>query len=417
MAGLGHGAGIAISPHFAMTGSPSCQSPLASFKPFHGRVHLFAGSSHPTLARRIAHHLDMPLSGATLAKFSNGETRVEIEVSCRGCDAFVIQPICASSDGKLTVNDALMELLIFVSALRGSSAQRITAVVPLYGYSRQDKKDRARVAVVARLVASLLEIAGIDRVMAVELHADQIMGFFRRPLDNIYAETPLRRHIAKTFDRGEDVVVVTPHASGFKRAARIANKLHRRGNLQGAEIAVISKARLRRKDKKGRMRLVGNVRGKVAIIVDDLADTCKTLVRATRCLTEEGARCCVAYVTHGMLSGRALERLNNCHALAYVVVTNTMPQAANKAKCPKLVVVDVSEVIAAGIFRAHCNESISAMFGGSGTNTNNNTPKGTPRGSISRSPLLTPPRASRKFARGTASKKGSANSAPAQRQQ
>lgn len=324
--------------------------------PHHGdfKMKLLAGNSHPALAKKIASILGISMSDTLCDNFANGETRVEIKESCRGADCFVIQPICNTEDGKKGVNDALMELLIMVSALRGSSAERITAVMPIYGYARQDKKDKSRAAISARLVADLLEAAGVDRAMTVDLHASQIQGFFAKPMDNLYAEDLMLMHMKKHI-KGE-LVVVSPDAGGAKRASRVACKL-------GADVdcAIISKERLKANEVAS-MRLVGSVKDRIAIIVDDMADTCGTLCLAVDTVRAAGALQVHAYVVHGVLSGPAIERINKCEGLTSVCVTNTLPQTANLKACPKLQVVDCSELIAQAIACTHNNSSISALF-------------------------------------------------------
>jgi ribose-phosphate pyrophosphokinase len=301
----------------------------------------------------------MDISDALVTNFSNGETRVEIKNSCRGCDCYVIQPICNTEDGVKSVNDTLMELLIMIAALRGSSAERITAVMPIYGYARQDKKDKSRAAISARLVADLLEAAGCDRVMTVDLHASQIQGFFSKPMDNLYAEDLLTSHMTQQFQRlasAAELVVVSPDAGGAKRASRVACKL---GSL--VDCAIISKERLKANEVAS-MRLVGSVKDRIAIIVDDMADTCGTLTLAVETVKAAGALEVHAYVVHGVLSGPAIKRINECKDLTSVVVTNTVPQDANLKRCPKLQVIDISSLLATAIACTHSNNSISALF-------------------------------------------------------
>lgn len=321
------------------------------------KMKLLTGNAHPALARLIADALGTEIAETLVDNFANGETRVEIKESCRGYDCFVIQPICNTEDGKKGVNDALMELLIMVSALRGSSAERITAVMPIYGYARQDKKDKSRAAISARLVADLLEAAGVDRAMTVDLHASQIQGFFSKPMDNLYAEDlmllHMHRHVKKS---GTPLVVVSPDAGGAKRASRVACKLG-----SDVDCAIISKERLKANEVAS-MRLVGSVKDRIAIIVDDMADTCGTLCLAVDTVKKLGAVEVHAYVVHGVLSGPAIDRINKCEGLTSVVVTNTMPQAVNTKNCPKLEVVDCSQLLAQAIACTHNNSSISALF-------------------------------------------------------
>jgi len=325
---------------------------------FNGKLRLFAGTCHPELCKQIAAHLDVSLCLAIMGTFANGETRVEIQESCRACDAYVIQPICTSHDGSKSVNDMLMEILITISALRGASANRVTAVLPIYGYARQDKKDKSRAAITARLCADMLEVAGVDRVITVDLHASQIQGFFSKPVDNLYAEKLLIEHMKQIKDKceaeGNVLVVVSPDAGGAKRASRVATKL-------GVDCAIVAKERLKANEVAS-MRLVGSVKGKVAILVDDMADTCGTLCLGAQTLVKKGALEVHACVVHGVFSGSALDKVNDCKELASVITTNTLPQNANEKKCSKLHVLDVSSLLAEAIRNVHLGQSVSALF-------------------------------------------------------
>lgn len=319
--------------------------------PINKHIQLFTGNAHPELAQSISKVLDIPLSKTIVGEFANGETRVELLDNCRGCDAFIIQPVCRS--GKNSVNDNLMELHVIASALHVSSATRITAVMPIYGYARQDKKDRSRAAITAGVIAKHLEADGINRVIVLDLHASQIQGFFDIPVDNLYAENLLLEHL-KGKNVGTDFVIVSPDAGGSGRAIRVSQKL-------GTTYAIISKNR-RKVNEVERMDLVGDVKGKIAIIVDDMADTCGTLVRASDLLQQKGAVTVHAFVTHGVFSEPAMERLNNCVSLKSVVVTNTIPQKDNQRRCKKIEVVDIAPLLGEVIKRTHNEESISELF-------------------------------------------------------
>lgn len=320
---------------------------------------IIGGNAHPILTQAICKTIGIPKTKCVVGNYVNGETRVEIKESCRGCDMYIIQPICNAEDGSANVNDHLMELMVMISAARAASAERITAVMPIYGYARQDKKDKSRAPISARLVADLLQTAGIDGSITIDLHASQIQGFFTKPMDNLYAEDYLCAHMKHAFFqkrnlKQEDIVVVSPDAGGAKRAMRVAKKL-------GVGCAIISKERLKANEVAS-MRLVGSVDGKMAILVDDMADTCGTMVLACRTVKEAGAQEVHAYVVHGVLSGPAIKRINECEALTSMVVTNTIPQCTNQQNCRKLFVVDISLILAEAIRRTHSHQSLSEMF-------------------------------------------------------
>jgi len=328
------------------------------------KVRLFAGSVHPQLCQAISEHLGIPLSTAFVGKFSNGETRIELHQSCRGFHAYVIQPICASEDGKLSVNDGLMEVLLFTSALKRASTKSVTVVLPLYGYARQDKKEKSRASITARLIADLLEASGIDRVITVDLHSSQIEGFFSKPVDNLQAQALLVNHILarwgsllkkneKQNGSRSGVMVVSPDAGGTKRALQIAKQL-------GVPTAIISKERAEA-SKIQRMMVVGNVSGQICILVDDLADTCGTLAMAAETLNASGAAEVHAYVVHGVFSGNAWKTLTNCKHLLSIVTTNTLPQGRTKSQLQsKIEVIDISPLLASAIQLIHTNKSLTS---------------------------------------------------------
>jgi len=328
------------------------------------KVRLFAGSVHPQLCQAISEHLGIPLSTAFVGKFSNGETRIELHQTCRGFHAYVIQPICASEDGKFSVNDGLMEVLLFTSALKRASAKTVTVVLPLYGYARQDKKEKSRASITARLVADLLEASGIDRVITVDLHSSQIEGFFSKPVDNLASQALLVNHIQarwgpllkkneKKNGTRSGIMVVSPDAGGTKRALQIAKQL-------GVATAIISKERSEASVVQ-RMMVVGNVAGQICILVDDLADTCGTLAMAAETLNASGAAEVHAYVVHGVFSGNAFKTLTNCRSLLSIVTTNTLPQGRIKSQFQsKIEVIDISPLLASAIQLIHTNKSLTS---------------------------------------------------------
>jgi len=305
---------------------------------------LFTGNANRALAEEIARSLGLPLSDAEVTCFSDGEIYVQINENVRGADVFVIQPTCPP------VNDNLMELLIMIDALKRASAHRITAVLPYYGYARQDRKVQPRVPISAKLVADLLEAAGVDRVLALDLHAGQIQGFFNVPVDHLFAAPVIIDYLGKK--DLQDVVIVSPDAGGVERARAIAKRLD-------AGLAIIDK----RRDKPGAavaMHLIGDVRDRDAVVIDDMIDTAGTLVQAVGAVQREGARRILACGVHPVLSGPALERLNTV-PLEEVVVTNSIPVAEAKRK-PWLTVLSVAPLLGEAIRRIHDEESVSTLF-------------------------------------------------------
>ena len=267
----------------------------------HGPLRLYAGNSHPKLAQDIASHLGLPLSPHSTSNFKNGETGCIIHDSVRDCDVFIIQSTCNPCP-----NEYLMELVIMMDALKRGGASRITAIIPLFGYARQDKKDKSRSPITGKLVADMLELAGADRVITIDLHASQLQGFVSYPIDNLYAMPLLHDHIrSKVSDSGdaEDIVIVSPDAGGAKRAESLSKKL-------GADLAIFSKKR-EKANEVSQMILVGDVKGKKCVIVDDMVDTAGTLCLAARQLVEYGATEVYAACSHGVLSDPALQRIND----------------------------------------------------------------------------------------------------------
>ncbi|KAI9720527.1 MAG: hypothetical protein M1828_005611 [Chrysothrix sp. TS-e1954] len=312
-------------------------------------IKLLTGNSHPDLAKLVADRLGIELTKILVLQYSNSETSVTIGESVRDEDVFILQ-----STPPQSINDSLMELLILLSACKTASARRITAILPNFPYARQDKKDKSRAPITARLMANMLQTAGCQHVITMDLHASQIQGFFNVPVDNLYAEPSTLRWIRSNFpDVKGKCVIVSPDAGGAKRATSIADSLD-------LGFALIHKERAR-PGEVSRMVLVGDVRGRVAIIVDDMADTCGTLCKAAEVVMDHGAESCIAVVTHGILSGNAIERLNGSR-LEKLVVTNTVPLGSKMEHCDRIEVVDVSPTLAEACRRTHNGESVSFLF-------------------------------------------------------
>jgi ribose-phosphate pyrophosphokinase len=310
-------------------------------------VIVFAGSSNPALARDICRYLGTDLAKADVGRFSDGETQVEVTENVRGGDAFVIQSTCPPT------NDNLMELLLMLDALKRASAGRITAVVPYYGYARQDRKVSPRVPISAKLVADLTTTAGATRVLTMDLHAGQIQGFFNIPVDNVYATPVLLRYIRERLVDGEAVTVVSPDAGGVERARAFAKRLD-------ANLAIIDKRRAG-PNEVAEMKIIGEVTGRLAVIVDDIVDTAGTIVAAADALRNAGAQEVIACCTHPVLSGHALESVGGS-TLTSLVVTDTIPLRDAARKTPKIVVLSVAHLIGEAIRRIHNEESISSLF-------------------------------------------------------
>jgi len=310
-------------------------------------IKLLTGNSHPTLAKLVADRLGIQLTKILVLQYSNQETSITIGESVRDEDVFVLQSTAPGD-----INDGLMELLIMINACKTASARRITAVIPNFPYARQDKKDKSRAPISAKLIANMLQTAGCNHVITMDLHASQIQGFFNVPVDNLYAEPSTLRWMRDNLPIKE-CVIVSPDAGGAKRATSIADGL----DLQ---FALIHKERAR-PNEVSRMTLVGDVKGKTAVIVDDMADTCGTLVKAADVCIQNGAKDAIAIVTHGILSGEAIERLNGSRLLK-VVVTNTVPHDEKKMRCDKLETIDISPTLAEACRRTHNGESVSFLF-------------------------------------------------------
>jgi len=318
-----------------------------------GRIQLFTGNSNRELAENIANFLGIPLSRCDVGKFSNGETSVMIGESVRDNDVFIIQTTTNPNP-----NDNLMELLIMIDAAKRASAKRITAVIPSFGYARQDKKDKSRAPITSKLVANLLQVSGADRIITMDLHASQIQGFFDIPVDNLLAEGLVLRYIRENIKGSvEEKVVVSPDAGGVKRAKSVADKL-------GCDLAIIHKERKKANEVES-MTLVGDVKGKIAILVDDMADTCGTLKLAAETLKKEGATAIYALASHGILSGPAVEKIESSN-LENLIVTNSVTMAPEAKLCKKIKQMDVGPMLAEAIRRTHHGESISILFNNHG---------------------------------------------------
>ncbi len=309
------------------------------------KIKVFTGNSNPLLAEEICRYLHLPLSQITVRRFSDGEIFVEVGENVRGTDVFVIQPTSPP------VNDHLMELLIMIDALRRASARRITAVMPYYGYARQDRKVAPRVPISAKLVADLITAAGAGRVLCMDLHAGQIGGFFNIPVDHLFATPVVLEYLRKNMEG--DAVIVSPDAGGVERARAIAQRLQ-------CGLAIIDKRRQRANEAKA-MHIIGDVKDKLAVVVDDMIDTAGTLTEAARAIMDQGARAVWACATHGVLSGPAFERLSQS-PLQQVIVTNTIPVDPEKAAAARVTSLSVAKLLGEAIRRIHMEDSVSSLF-------------------------------------------------------
>jgi ribose-phosphate pyrophosphokinase len=308
---------------------------------------VFAGSANPVLAQDISRHLKLPLGRAHVGRFSDGEVTFELMENVRGKDVFIVQPTCPPA------NDHLMELLVMADACKRASAGRITAVIPYFGYARQDRRPRAtRVAITAKLVANMIAGAGVNRVLTVDLHADQIQGFFDIPVDNVYASPVLLGDAWKqTYD---NMIVVSPDVGGVVRARALAKR------LDDADLAIIDKRRPRPNESKV-MNIIGDVEGKACVLVDDMVDTAGTLCQAAQALKDEGATRVVAYITHAVLSGPAIDRID-ASVMDELVVTDTIPLGKAAAACPKIRQLSVAGLLAETMRRIRDEESVSSLY-------------------------------------------------------
>jgi ribose-phosphate pyrophosphokinase len=307
---------------------------------------VFAGNANPALAGNIARHIGVPLGNASITKFSDGEISVELNENVRGKDVFVIQPTCAPT------NDSIMELLLISDALHRASANRITAVIPYFGYARQDRRVRsARVAISAKVVADMVSTVGVNRVLTVDLHAEQIQGFFSIPVDNVYGSPVLTDDIER--QRYENLLVVSPDIGGVVRARAVAKQLN-------VDLAIIDKRRPQANEAQV-MHIIGDVENRCCLIVDDIVDTAGTLCKAADALKEHGASQVVAYCTHPVLSGSAIKNIENS-SMDSLVVTDTIPLSEAGEQCAKIRQLSMAKLLAESIRRVSNEESISAMF-------------------------------------------------------
>jgi ribose-phosphate pyrophosphokinase len=308
-------------------------------------LRVFGGSAHPALVESIARNLGVPLGRAHLARFSDGETWFQIQDNVRGADVFVIQPTSPP------VNENLMELLVMLDAFKRSSASRITAVLPYYGYARQDRKDKPRVPISAKLVADLLSAAGADRVLTMDLHASQIQGFFNFPVDHLFAAPVIIDYVARL--KLSRLTIVSPDAGGVERARAYAKRLE-------AQLAIVDKRR-ESPNVAEVHHVVGDVEGRTALVVDDIVDTAGTLAKVTEALKEAGAREVLASCSHGVLSGRAMERIDAA-PLSRLIVTDSIPPVAEERRSEKIVVLSIAELMAKAVRNIHEEASVTSLF-------------------------------------------------------
>ena len=308
---------------------------------------VFSGRSHPALTEEICASLGIEQGHITLYSFSDGEHYVQIDENVRGADVFIVQPTCPPS-----VNDFLVELLIMLDAFKRSSARRITAVIPYYGYARQDRKNKPRVPITAKLAADLIGTAGADRVLTLDLHAAQIQGFFNIPVDHLFAAPVIVGHLLKTIETS-NLTIVSPDAGGVERARAYAKRL-------GASLAIIDKRRIAANQTEV-MNIIGDVSGRDVYIVDDIIDTAGTLIHSVQALFEQGAKSISAACTHPVLSGPAIQRINSSD-LMQVIATNSIPTEEKEMDCPRLKTLSIASLLAEAIKRIHDEDSVSSLF-------------------------------------------------------
>jgi len=311
------------------------------------QMKVFSGTANPELSKKIAESIGVPLCKSTIRRFADGEVFVEVEENVRGMDVFVIQPTCAP------VNENIMELLVIIDTLKRASADRITAVIPYYGYARQDRKVQPRTPITSKLVADLLTAAGAHRVLAVDLHAGQIQGFFNIPVDHLFATPIFMDWLMKEQKSPDDLIIVTPDAGGTERARAYAKRLN-------VDLAVIDKRRTGPNQSEV-MNLIGDVSGKNVIIVDDIVDTAGTLAQAARAIMDNKAKSVMAISTHAVLSGPAIRRINES-PIASMVVSDTIPLGEKLVQCPKIKVLSVAKLLGEAMRRIHTGESVSSLF-------------------------------------------------------
>ncbi|KAM9967405.1 hypothetical protein ACTFIW_001489 [Dictyostelium discoideum] len=307
-------------------------------------VRLISGSAHPQFAELLSKGMNIELSKCESKHFLNGETSVILGESVRSASVYIIQPTCSPN-----VNDNIMELLVLVDAVRRASSKHITAVIPFFGYGKQNKKEKSREPITGKLIANLIETSGVDRVISMDLEASQIQGFFNIPVDNLYAEPLIVKYIEKHYKHLGEKVVISPAVDGVKRAKLVSDKLN-------CDLAILDR---QTKGDKEDMILVGDVSGKVAIIIGSIADTCETLALAAKILKSKGATNVFALVSHGELSGNAIETLNNSE-LEELVITNSIPQTEKSKQCPKLKIINVTPMFCEALKRIIHGESITA---------------------------------------------------------
>lgn len=306
---------------------------------------IFTGNSNPVLAKQICEYLTIPLGGAKVKTFSDGEIQIEIDENVRGKDVFVIQSTCAP------VNNNLVELLLMIDALKRASAQRITAVIPYYGYARQDKKVAPRVPISAKMIADLLTVAGSKRVITMDLHAGQIQGFFDIPVDNLFAAPVILDYLRENF--GSQAVIISPDAGGVERARAFAKRID-------AGLAIVDKRRDAPNQAKA-MAVIGDVKGKVGIILDDMVDTAGTLTEAVAAVKNEGALEVHACCSHAVLSGPAVDRVSESD-MKSLIVTDTIPLSGKAAACDKITVLSIAGLVGEAIIRCHRGDSVTSLF-------------------------------------------------------
>lgn len=311
------------------------------------RLKIFSGNANRPLAKEVADFAGIPLGDVEVFKFANDESFVKINDNVRGADVFIVQPTC------YPVNDNLVELLVMIDAFKRASAQRITCVIPYYGYARSDKKDQPRVPITAKLIADLLTVAGAHRIVTIDLHADQIQGFFNIPVDHLFSATTFARHF-KTIAKDDDLVVVSPDSGGANRARTFAQRLK-------CDLAIGDKRRSGNDDKADLLNIIGNVEGKTAILLDDIIDTGGSLTKVAHALKNNGAKRIFAACSHGILSGPAIERLEES-PIEKLFITNTVPLNERKRACLKIEQLSIAEMLAIAIKKIHIEESLSILF-------------------------------------------------------
>ena len=312
------------------------------------KLKLFSGSANIELAKEVASFAGIPLGGAEIFKFSNDETFVKVNDNVRGADVFIIQPTC------YPVNDNMMELLIMIDALKRASAARINCVIPYYGYARSDKKDQPRVPITAKLVADILTVAGANRIITLDLHADQVQGFFNIPVDHLYSMPIFVKHIKSMGYKSEDLVVVSPDSGGAHRARQFAHRLN-------CSLAIGDKRRSGNDSNAEVLNVIGEVTDKIAILYDDIIDTGGSMIKIAKKLNEQGTKQIYACCVHGVLSKNAIENIENS-LIDKLFITNSIPLSDEKRKCEKIAQLSIAEYLAFAIKKIHLEESISILF-------------------------------------------------------